>query len=85
MFIDRKEVLHMNKNDVINYLKELPKEELMVLKNYIYEKMGEDNNSGKKFMLTRAWIGNREFGPSIRKTATTSFSDMFDALFEEET
>lgn len=85
MFADRKEVLRMNKNDVINYLKELPKDELVALKNYIHEKMGEDDNSGKKFMITRAWIGNREFGPSIRKTTTTSFSDMFDALFEEET
>lgn len=83
MFTERNEILRMNKEDVINYLKELPKEELFTLKEYLHDKMGNDNNSGKKFMLTRAWISHREFGPAVKKTSN-SFSDMFDSLFEEE-
>lgn len=83
MFTERNEVLRMNKEDVINYLKELPKDELFTLKMYLQEKMGNDDNSGRKFMLTRAWISNREFGPAVKKTSN-SFSEMFESLFEEE-
>lgn len=83
MFKDRNEVLKMNKEDVIIYLKTLPAEDLSNLRKHLKDKMGEDKNSGRQFMLTRAWIGNREFGPATRKTST-SFSEMFDALFEEE-
>lgn len=83
MFTDRNEVLRMNKEDVIDYIKNIPMDDKLVLKNYLKDKMGEDKNSGRQFMLTRAWIGNREFGPATKKTST-SFSEMFDALFEED-
>ena len=83
MFTDRNEVLKMNKEDVINYLQKLPKEELFSLREYLQEKMGEDDNSGRKFMLTRAWISNREFGPAVKKTSI-SFSEMFENLFKQE-